>query len=104
MPATPLPELTDVTPSIPRFAVVAPATKLPVASRLTMVLAVSAFVGATVQFRPRVPAPVTGEPVTLNSDEGALNGAIPVRVLLSARIKLLSADLKPPADGPVELI
>src|ERR1700722_12479377 len=76
MPATPLPAATDVTPSIPRFAVIAPATKLPVASRLTMVLAASAFVGATVQFRPRVPAPVTGEPVTLKSEEGALSATL----------------------------
>src|SRR5215831_18253705 len=52
-------------------ALIAPALKLPLESRLTIALAVSALVGATVQFSARVPAPVTGEPLTVRSDDGA---------------------------------
>ena len=48
------------------------ALKLPVESRLTMALAVSFGVGALFQFRARVPLPVTGEPLTLKSELGAL--------------------------------
>jgi hypothetical protein len=46
--------------------------KLPVESRFTMALFVSLLVGATFQLRPSVPLVVTGEPVTVKSDEGAL--------------------------------
>ena len=46
--------------------------KLLVESRLTMALAVLPLVGATFQFRPSVPLAVTGEPVTVKSEEGAL--------------------------------
>jgi len=35
-----------------------------------MVLAELALVGATVHFRPSVPAVVTGEPVTVKSEAG----------------------------------
>src|ERR1700691_1590535 len=48
------------------------ALKLPVESRLTMALAVSFGVGASFQFRARVPLPVTGEPLTVKSELGAL--------------------------------
>jgi hypothetical protein len=50
-----------------------PAEKLPEESRFTMAFAVAAFVGATVQFRAKVPLLVTGEPLTVKSDDGALN-------------------------------
>ena len=73
MPATPLPEAVVVTPSIPRLAVIAPAVKLPLASRFTIALAVSAFVGATFQFSSSVPLVVTGEPHTVKSETGALS-------------------------------
>src|ERR1700691_4767663 len=48
------------------------ALKLPPESRLTMALAVSLGVGASFQFRDRVPLPVTGEPLTVKSELGAL--------------------------------
>src|SRR5580658_4055278 len=57
----------------PRVALIAPALKLPLASRLTIAFAVAVLVGATAQFRPRVPLPVTGEPLTVKSDDGALS-------------------------------
>src|ERR1700732_1484721 len=49
----------------------APAEQLPDASRLTMAFATSALVGATVQLSPSVPLPVSGEPLTVKSVEGA---------------------------------
>jgi hypothetical protein len=52
-------------------ALIAPALKLPLESRLTIALAVSALEGETVQFSASVPAPVTGEPLTVKSDDGA---------------------------------
>src|SRR5580698_426356 len=55
------------------LAVISPELKAPVASRLTMALAVSAFVGATVQLSPSVPLVVTGDPLTVKSELGALN-------------------------------
>jgi hypothetical protein len=73
MPATPLPEAAVVTPSIPRLAVIAHAVNLPLASRFTIALAVSAFVGATFQFSSSVPLVVTGEPLTVKSETGALS-------------------------------
>src|SRR5260370_17549168 len=73
MPATPLPEAVVVSPSIPRLAMIAPAVKLPLASRFTIALAVSALVGATFQVSPRVPLVVTGDPLTVKSDDGALS-------------------------------
>ena len=48
------------------------ALKLPVLSRFTMALAVFALVGATFQFRFNVPLLVTGEPLTVKSELGAL--------------------------------
>src|SRR5208337_3115633 len=57
----------------PRVALIAPALKLPLESRLTIALAVAALVGATFQFSPSVPLVVTGEPLTVKSDDGALS-------------------------------
>src|ERR1700739_3195493 len=74
-----LPELepalayTPVPPELEDVAVIDPALKPPVPLRLTMALAVSALVGAVFQFRASVPLAVTGEPVTVKSDEGALS-------------------------------
>lgn len=48
------------------------ALKLPVESRLTMALAVSLAVGAVIHFRASVPLVVTGEPLTVKSEPGAL--------------------------------
>src|SRR5262245_5568866 len=48
-----------------------PALKFPLASRLTIALAVLLEVGATFQFKPRVPLEVTGDPLTVKSDDGA---------------------------------
>ncbi len=45
--------------------------KFPLASLLTMALAVSAFAGATLQFKVSVPVPVTGDPLTMKSETGA---------------------------------
>jgi hypothetical protein len=45
------------------------ACKLPFVSRLTMALRVARLVGAIFQFRPSVPLEVTGEPVTVKSEE-----------------------------------
>src|SRR5690242_16564302 len=53
-----------------------PALKPPEASRFTIALAVFALVGATVQFRPNVPAVVIGEPVTVKSELGALRATL----------------------------
>src|SRR5579864_6780427 len=50
-----------------------PALNEPVPSRLTMVFAVSALVGATVQESPSVPLWVMGELLTVKSDAGALS-------------------------------
>ena len=54
----------------------APALKLPLVSRLTIALAVAALVGAMVQFSPRVPLPVIGDPLTVKSEDGALMPAL----------------------------
>jgi hypothetical protein len=48
------------------------ALKLPVESRLTMALAVSLAVGAVIHFRASVPLVVTGEPLTVKFEPGAL--------------------------------
>src|SRR5579863_1085513 len=53
--------------------VMLPAANEPVPSRFTMAFAVSALVGATFQFSARVPLPVTGEPLTVKSETGALS-------------------------------
>src|SRR5580700_2631952 len=50
-----------------------PAWKLPLPSRLTIAFAVSPGDGATFQARFSVPLLVTGEPLTVRSDVGALN-------------------------------
>jgi hypothetical protein len=55
------------------LAVIAHAVNLPLASRFTIALAVSAFVGATFQFSSSVPLVVTGEPLTVKSETGALS-------------------------------
>src|SRR5262249_28667865 len=47
--------------------------KAPLESRFTMELPVFTLVGGTVQLNPRVPLPVTGEPVTTKSEAGALS-------------------------------
>ena len=69
-------ELEDVPVTAETFEVVVawiiPALKAPEASRFTIALAVLALVGATLQFSPNVPAVVTGEPLTLKSEFGAL--------------------------------
>ncbi len=59
-------------PNTPRFPVMNPPLKFPLASRLTIAFAASLLVGATFQFRFSVPLLVTGEPVTLKSEDGAL--------------------------------
>ena len=58
-------------PVTPKLAVIAPAPKLPVASRFTIALAVLTFVGGTLQLSPSVPLLVMGEPLTVKSDAGA---------------------------------
>jgi hypothetical protein len=60
-------------PVTPRLAVIAPAEKLPVESRFTMAFAVAAFVGATFHAKFSVPEVVTGDPVTVKSEVGAVN-------------------------------
>src|SRR5580658_1708716 len=90
VPATP--EFVSLPPSTPAFPPVALAMfarafvaftlrvtalmlfalKLPVESRLTMELAVSELVGAVFHFRASVPLVVTGEPLTVKSELGAL--------------------------------
>src|SRR5580704_7242329 len=45
----------------------------PELSRFTIAFAVARFVGATVQLSPNVPLPVTGEPLTVKSEVGALS-------------------------------
>src|ERR1700689_5192358 len=52
---------------------IVPPEKLPVESRFTMAFTVVVLVGATFQFRLSVPLLVTGEPLTVKSDVGALN-------------------------------
>ena len=67
--------LTMILPSMERFPVAVRlfTLKLPVLSRFTIALAALADVGATVQFRPNVPAVMMGEPVTVKSELGALS-------------------------------
>src|SRR5260370_28068021 len=55
------------------LAVIVPALKFPEASRFTMALTVLAFVGATFQAKLSVPLPVTGDPLTVKSVEGAVS-------------------------------
>src|SRR5262249_44782477 len=55
------------------------AEKLPNESRFTIAFGVLALVGATVQFRPSVPLPITGEPLTVKSESGAVRPTL-VRV------------------------
>src|SRR5262249_3601756 len=45
--------------------------RLPDPSRFAIALAVAELVGATFQPRARVPLPVTGDPPTVKSDDGA---------------------------------
>jgi hypothetical protein len=61
-----------VPPEVGEVEVIDPALKLPVESRLTMALAVSVLVGAVFHFRASAPVVVTGEPLTLKSEPGAL--------------------------------
>jgi hypothetical protein len=60
-------------PITPETPVICAALKFPEASRLTMALAVFAFVGAVLHFRFSVPLFVTGEPLTVKSEDGALS-------------------------------
>src|SRR5581483_10218000 len=98
-PTIALPPSRDVLPVIAlTFAVVVEnvpvpvmlvALKLPVASRLTMALAVSALVGATFHPNFKVPADVIGEPFTMKSLVGAVNPTlvtvpVPMPALLQA--------------------
>src|SRR5579862_4601517 len=56
--------------------VMTPALKFPEASRFTIALAVSVLVGATVQARLSVPFVVSGEPLTVKSEEGAARATL----------------------------
>src|ERR1700689_3709850 len=67
---------TDVSLRLTVLEVILAALKLPVESRLTMAFPVAALVGATFQFKPRVPLEVTGEPLTVKSEEGALKAML----------------------------
>src|SRR5580658_9689827 len=67
---------TPVPPELEELAVIDPALKLPVPSRLTMALAVSPLVGDVFQFRARVPLPKTGDPLTVKSELGALSATL----------------------------
>src|SRR5580704_2758654 len=67
------------------------ALKLPDESRLTMALAVAALVGGTFQFRPTVPPVVTGDPLTVKSEEGALKPTL-VTVPLPPAVWQVHAD------------
>src|ERR1700686_2821388 len=60
----------------PLLAEMPPAAKPPVLSRFTIAFAVSLLVGATFQLRPSVPLLVTGEPLTVKSDDGALSATL----------------------------
>src|SRR5712692_9562311 len=52
-------------------SVIVLAPKFPLASRLTMALAVLALAGAVFQLKVSVPVPVTGDPLTMKSETGA---------------------------------
>src|SRR4030088_1631111 len=81
-PCTPNPPSKDVLAAIPLTLAVfvenvpvplmLVTLKLPVASRLTIAFAVSLLAGGTFQDNPNVPAPVTGEPLMVKSDAGAV--------------------------------
>lgn len=68
------------------------ALKFPEPSRFTIAFAVFVLVGATVQFKPRVPLPVTGEPLTVKSDAGALS---PTLVTVPVPLMVLHAHVVP---------
>ena len=68
------------------------ALKLPVESRFTIALAVSLLSGGTFQDKPRVPAPVTGEPLTVKSEAGALR---PTLVTVPVPLTVLQAQAEP---------
>jgi hypothetical protein len=53
-----------------------PAANEPVPSRFTMAFAVSALVGARIQFNASVPLEVIGEPFTVKSELGALRATL----------------------------
>src|ERR1700733_11904558 len=94
-------------PVTPRLAVIAPAEKLPVESRFTMAFAVAALVGATFQFKPRVPVDVTGDPLTVKSEVGALSPTLvtpppppPGKVCPAAKVMMpVSAIFNPVSFG-----
>src|SRR5260370_32591402 len=69
--ATPLLEAL-VTPRLE----IPPTLMLPAVSRLTIALDTLLLVGGTFQFRLSVPLLVTGEPLTVKSDEGAANATL----------------------------
>ena len=74
-------------------AVTVPALKLPEASRFTIAFAVFALVGATAQAMFSVPVVVTGDPLTVKSDAGAVSptlftvpGPVPGNVCPTANV------------------
>jgi len=81
----------------------------PAASRFTIAFGVFAIVGAIVQFRARVPAPVTGDPLTVKSEPGALNPTLvtdpapaPGNVCPAAKVKMpLLLSFSPVSAGVV---
>jgi hypothetical protein len=63
-------------PPVKKGVVIPLALKFPDASLFTIALGVFALVGATFQSKPNVPLPVTGEPLTLKSDAGAVRAML----------------------------
>ncbi len=68
---------------------------MPDASRFTIAFAVLRLVGATVQLSPSVPLPVTGDPLTVKSADGAdsptlftVPGPVPGNVCPTAKVKM----------------
>src|SRR5690242_8669911 len=60
------------------MALIDPALKLPLESRLTIALATSPLLGMTFQLNVSVPAPVIGDPLTVKSDGGAARPTLEV--------------------------
>jgi len=79
-------------PLLTDLAVTMLALKFPEPSRFTIAFAVFVLVGATVQFNPRLPLPVTGEPLTVNSEAGALR---PTLVTVPVPLMVLHAHAVP---------
>src|SRR6202142_2759493 len=106
MPSSPKTKALPVDVNV--FPLMLLALKDPVESRFTIALLVLLLVGGTAQFSPRVPLVVTGEPVTVKSEDGALRATLvthphPPSEVLQAQAEPLQSKDCPEAQVVIRL-